>query len=100
MKVKNRRLYRAWYRGIDKTTDPVLGLSVFVLAERWAEAIESRMEAGQPLQAAAAEAHRAATAGAAGALMHTSLGDLMVEFLDECWAHGGELRTWYESQGA
>lgn len=99
MLVRSRRRRRAWYRAVERSPDPVLGLGLFTLAERWAEALESAMAAGRPLEQIAAETHRAVTS-AAGGLMHTGAGDLMVKFLADCWEHGGELRRWYASAGS
>jgi hypothetical protein len=99
MLVRSSRRRRAWYRAVEGSPDPVLGLGLFTLAERWAEALELGMTAGLPLEEIAAETHGAVTS-AAGELMHTALGDLMVEFLADCWEHGRRLRRWYASAGS
>lgn len=99
MKVTSPRRQRAWYRAAEKSPDPVLALAVLTLAERWATAIEEQIDGGQPLEAAAADAHRAVTGGAGGVQLHAGLGTVMVDFLADCWEHGARLRNWHAAHG-
>lgn len=95
MEVKSVRARRKFYLTVERSTDPVLGLSVLSCAERWANAIEERLGRGERLEDVAEETHGPATGYAEGLQLHTTLCDRMVEFLDSCWVHGARLSRWY-----
>ncbi|HEU5121304.1 MAG TPA: hypothetical protein VFT59_00515 [Candidatus Saccharimonadales bacterium] len=95
MRIKNHQMRRAMYRTAEKSSDPVLGLAVLTIAEKWAEDMERRIDDGERLEAIAIEIHQHVTGGAEGLRLHTEFGDIMVNYLNDCWTEGKQLADWY-----
>ena len=95
MQVKNARARRLWFRTAERSVDPILALAVLGLAERWANYMEVRLEAGETVAAMALETLRLAAPGTDALDPHQWLGDIVVDYLEECWHYGVQLRRWY-----
>lgn len=87
MKIQNDEAWRSW---VDANTDPY-GRGVITYAERWADAIEAAMAAGESLaQCADRTSHEADTEGITGFMY-----GMAVSVLASSWVHGEELRRWH-----
>lgn len=95
MQVKNAAARRSWFRVAEKSEDPVFALAMLSLAERWAEYMEPRLAAGETIADIAIETLRAAAPGTDALDPRKPAGDLVVDYLEECWSHGTQLRRWY-----
>lgn len=99
MQVTNARFRTRYYRTAERSSDPVLGLAVLSIAERWAEMMEPRLEAGETIAAIAEETFQvAATTGADALAPGTQWGDVIADYFEGCWRHGKAFRRWYKSR--
>ena len=95
MRISNARKRTRWYRRIERSSDPILALSVLAIAENWAERMERQIDQGSRIGTIAEATHRAASSGVESLRLHSPWADLMVDFLEDCWAYGSSLRDWY-----
>ena|SRR5438552_1692280 len=80
--------------GAERTDDPVYLLSVLHLAERWAGLMEQRLSAGEIFADMAGTTLRMVISSTA-LDPHTHWGDVVAEYLEDCWLYGREYREWY-----
>jgi hypothetical protein len=98
MKIKNERVRRRRYLTVEKSKDPILGLAILHIAERWADALERLLETGAELSEVAEATHAYATNSAVALELHGKICDVMVEYLEDCWRHyGSALARWYKA---
>lgn len=79
-----------WKVAREANADPY-GKGCLDFAERWADAMEMRMSAGESLEAVAeSTSHEADTEGITGFMYGAA-----VSTLSQCWKHGEQLRRWH-----
>lgn len=87
MKISDQAVWDEWVANND---DPY-GSGVIRYAERWADAMEAAMAAGESLEDCAARtSHEADTEGITGFMYGAS-----VQVLATSWEHGEQLRRWH-----
>ena len=87
MKLKDQA---GWEKTVSANDDPY-GKAGVTFAERWADLMEARMEAGSTLAECAKDcSHEADTSGITGFLYGCA-----VSILSQVWEHGDELRRWH-----
>ena len=87
MKLKDEA---GWKKSVEANQD-AYGSGVIRFAERWANLMEAKMEAGEKLaDIASAASHEADTEGITGFMYGCAVG-----ILSGVWEHGEELRRWH-----
>lgn len=85
MKTKDQNKYDDWKsKQVDKSGNPEpYGLECFNFAERWANAMEKRMEKGERLEDIAKQISFDVADGITGFMY-----GMAVSILSQCWIHG------------
>lgn len=79
-----------WRQTVEKNTDGY-GSCTMQYAQRWAEMMEEKMDAGEKLTDIAKKtSHEADTEGIAGFMYGCA-----ISILSQVWEHGEELRQWH-----
>lgn len=87
MKLKDKA---GWDKGVENNKDPY-GAAVYRYAEKWADAMEAKLSAGETVeQCAKSTSHEADTEGISGFMYGCA-----VNVLAHCWEHGEALRRWH-----
>lgn len=87
MKISDEAAWKSW---VDSNTDPY-GRGVITYAERWADAMEAAMAAGESLDACADRTSSAAdTEGITGFMYGAA-----ISVLASSWEYGEQLRRWH-----
>lgn len=87
MKFKDKE---AWKKGLANNTD-FYGSAIYRYAERWADLMEEKLQAGAKLEDIAKQtSHDADTEGISGFMYGAA-----VSVLARCWDSGEELRRWH-----
>lgn len=87
MKLKNKD---GWDKHVAANQDPY-GKGVIDYVERWADLMETKMNAGQTIEEMAeSTSHEADTEGITGFMYGCA-----VSVLSQVWEHGEELRRWH-----
>ena len=95
MEVRNEQTRQGWHRSAKKSSDPELGHATLVIAEAWATEMEQQLAAGETIANIAEHTLAVVSRSAEGVQLYTSLCNLMVDFLEDCWQYGPDLRRWY-----
>jgi hypothetical protein len=90
MRVINQQVYDSWKA---KNSDPY-GSATFRYAEKWADMMEEKIEAGEKLDDIADKlSHDADVEGITGFMYGCA-----VSILSQCWQFGEDLRVWHNAQ--
>ncbi|HEU5121303.1 MAG TPA: hypothetical protein VFT59_00510 [Candidatus Saccharimonadales bacterium] len=98
MRYKDPDARGNWFATAAQSMDAEMGEALLALATAWATRMEPRLDAGEPLPQVASETHGELIKGAPEAALHSPHADVMVNFLEDCWAqYGDKLADWYHT---
>lgn len=101
MQVKNWRRRAKAYKVVEQSSDPILGLAVLGFAEIFASTMEQRLDVGESMDDVASAGVRMARDNFRGEVTfepHTPWGDVVAEYLRDCWKYGRQYWKWYKKQ--